>query len=110
MTINLISQREYDLLKSIQAKFPNLTFQNNGYEYIDKSKFSEKDRKAFKIVTKILSKAVVRFSEFNNFRLSKNGEIGIRFQYGWDERFTGVGYLDLVTLFEGFKEPDLCEK
>lgn len=110
MTINLITQREYDLLKSVQIKFPNLTFQNNGYEYIDKSKFSEKDKKAFRIVSNILSKSIVRFSRFDNFKLSKDGEIRIRFQYGWDERFTGVGYLDLLTLFEGFKETELSEK
>jgi hypothetical protein len=110
MTIELITQREYDLLKSIQIKYPNLTFQNNGYEYINKSKFSEKDKKAFKIVSNILSKSIHRFRNFDNFRLSKNGEVRIRFQYGWDERFTGVGYLYLLTLLVGFKETELSEK
>ncbi len=110
MTIYLIPQKEYDLLKSIQIKFPNLTFQNEGYQYIDKSKFSEKDKKAFRIVSNILSKAIKGFCRFDNFRLSKKGEVCIRFQYEYDVSFTGVGYLELVTLFEGFKETEQSEK
>ena len=109
MTINLIHEREYNLLKSIQINFPNLTFQNDGYEYINKSKFSERDKKAFRIVSNILSKAIEGFSRFDNFRLTKKGEVQIRFQYAWDISFTGVGYLELVTLFEGFKENEQCE-
>ena len=109
MTINLIPEREYSLLKSIQINFPNLTFQNDGYEYINKSKFSERDKKAFRIVSNILSKAIEGFSRLDNFRLTKKGEVQIRFQYAWDISFTGVGYLELVTLFEGFKNDEQCE-
>ncbi len=36
MTIELLSEREYDTLKGYYANYPKLTFQNSGYEYIDK--------------------------------------------------------------------------
>jgi len=108
MTINLITQYEYDLLKSIQKDYPILTFQNNGYEYINKNMFSEMDKIAFDNIHNILAKAIVGFVRFDNFKLSKKGEIRIRFQYYWDERFAGVGYLDLITLLNGFEENELC--
>lgn len=109
MTINLITEEEYNLLLEIQKEHPILTFQNQGYQYIDKSKFTEEDTNAFNKVTEILKNAIVGFSEFNNFRTTKIGELEIRFQYNWSAdspgvSFTGVGYLLVDELLNGFRE------
>ena len=90
MTITLISQSEYDTLLSIQKAHPILTFQNNGFEYINKSKFTNEDAIAYKQVDDILRKCVKDFSKFFNFKLSKKGEIMVRFDYRWDVSFTGI--------------------
>ena len=102
MTIELITKREYNKLLHRQQKYPKLTFQNVGYQYVDKSKFSEEDAKAFNEVTEILRKSIKGFVEFNNF-LIVNDTIRVRFQYHYDASFTGVGYLELEELYKGFK-------
>jgi len=109
MTIELISQIEFDTLLKIYETHPILTFQNVGYQYIDKSKFTESDKEAFNDVEKILRASILGFNEFNNFKLTKNGEIGLRVQYdysaddeGNSRPFTGVGYIKLNELKNGF--------
>lgn len=111
MRINLISQGQYDLLKAIQQRSPILTFQNVGFQYIDKSKFTESDKKDFETVKDILRKAIVGFTDFNNFCHTKNGELRLRFHYDWtaDDRsqgisFTGVGYILCDELLHGFQK------
>ena len=110
MTIELISRRTYNILMGIQKKYEKLTFQNVGYQYLNKTKFTEQDHKAFKLVQKILARHITGFKEFNHFRLTrKTEEVEVRFQYDWtadDEDdsipFRGVGYLKLTTLYNGF--------
>jgi len=111
MTIKLITKNEYDKLLSIQKEHPILTFQNNGFEYIDKSKFPKNDKKAFDFVSQLLHGHVEGFREFNNFKIRKEGHIALRFQYDWtadsDEEelpFVGVGYLEIDELLNGFKK------
>jgi hypothetical protein len=107
MKIELITETQFNELSNIQKNHAVLTFQNKGYQYIDKSKFTEEDKEAFNIVTKTLKEHVVGFSEFNNFGLDKNGNVQIRLQYNYGAEdntmpFTGVGYLLLSELFKGF--------
>ena len=73
MTITLITQEEYDKLLSIQKEFPALTFQNNGYEYLNMSKLTEIELEKFKEAESILKKSIKGFSKFNHFKLSKDG-------------------------------------
>ena len=118
MIINLITEEEYNTLLDIQKNHPVLTFQNKGYDYIDKSKLTNDDKNALEIINTILSKAIVGFSEFSNYRYSISNEIEIRFDYDWsltwnNDRdktiirdgipFTGVGYLYLDELLNGFR-------
>lgn len=112
MTIELISKEEYNRLLEIQKEYPSLTFNNDGYEYINKEKLTEADKKALEEVTQILDKSIVGFREFNNFQL-KNNKIKVRFQFEWtaDEeepriRFIGVGYLHLEELLNGFNNKE----
>jgi hypothetical protein len=110
MKIELISQQQYDMLKDLQESHPILTFQNEGYEYIDKSKFDEQDEMAFYAIQNLLRRHIVGFYEFNNFyRGKKTGKLMVRFQYdyGADDNtrsFKGVGYLELDELLNGFNE------
>jgi hypothetical protein len=112
MTIELISKEQHEFLKKIQKEHPFLTFQNKGYQYIDKTKFTDEDKKAFDKVTTLLKKHITGFYEFNNFVISnKTKEINIRFQYNWtsdDEdakiSFVGVGYITIDELMNGFND------
>lgn len=109
MTINLLSEEDYKKLLHIQKTYPYLTFQNEGFEYIDKTVFTEEEKAAFATVTEILSRCVVGFSKFFNFKVRKNGNIVVRFDYDWtaDDRsqgasFIGVGYVTVEELHKGF--------
>lgn len=102
MTITLIEQHEYDFIVDIQKNHPALTFQNSGYEYINKSKLSESDLKAWKEIEDLLRKSIKGFSKFFNFKHNKKGELVLRFNYAYDEKFIGVGYLTVRELLNGF--------
>lgn len=109
MTINLIEQEVYDTLLYIQEKYPRLTFQNKGYEYINRNEFTEEEKQADLQVNEILKKAIHKFTIFNNFCHTEKGELRIRFHYLWNEpgkiTFDGVGYLSVRELLNGFDGP-----
>jgi len=111
MTITLIEQHEYDMLMETQAKFPNLTYQNEGYDKPDKTKWSKEDLKAFESCSAILSQSIKGFSEFNHFKMGNN-RVRVRFQYDWDadnekgRGFIGVGYLFVDELLNGFENKE----
>lgn len=105
MTIELINKEQYNRLLLLQQQHPVLTYQNTGYDNFDKSKMNDSDKEAFSEVTEILKKAIKGFREFQNFRYSKKtNKLQIRFQYNYSPSFTGVGYLELQELLNGFKE------
>jgi hypothetical protein len=108
MKIKLISEEQYNRLLTIQKEFPKLTFQNKGYDEIKESDLSEQDKVAREAVSSVLKEGIVGFSNFQNFKYDKNGEIKIRFQYnyGYDGgiHFIGVGYILLDELLNGFKD------
>lgn len=89
----------YEKLVLLQKQFPELTFQNNGFQYIH-PKIREKYKEQIKEISEILKLEIEGFVEFNNFYLKKDGTFDIRCQYRWDRNFTGVGYFNI----EWFKE------
>lgn len=107
MTITLIDQATHDRLLEIYNTYPALSLQNNGYQYIDQSKFTEEEAAAFKEVEDILKVHINDFRKLHNFRLSKRtNEIQLRFEYVWDPEathFVGVGYILLDELLNGFR-------
>lgn len=113
MTIELLTQEEYDKLLEIQKNYPKLTFQNKGFEYINKPELSEDDKVVYAKVGDMLSRHIKGFVQFNNFRIgtdriSQKEHLCVRFQYQWDADaeirtypFTGVGYLTFEELLNG---------
>lgn len=115
MTITLISEELYQELLSIQQRFPVLTYQNRGYDEIDRSVFTEEEQKADARAGEILKGCIEDFRRFQNFKLRAKGEIAVRFQYVWDKAlnptsFTGVGYLLLTELRDGFLKKEDTEE
>jgi len=108
MTIELITIEEHKKLLGIFTEYPNLTLQNKGYEYIDKSKFSDTEKIKHEEVVTILKKTIRGFSSFSNFYIDSKQRIQIRVQYdySWGEttiNFIGVGYVLLDELLNGFE-------
>lgn len=106
MTIELLTREDYLDLLFIFKNYPNLTYQNTGYDYPDKSKWSEEDKFMHSYASCILDGCIQGFREFNHFKLRESGDVAIRVQYKYGPRFTGVGYLQLYELYFGFDLDD----
>lgn len=110
MKINLITTEEHETLTSIYSSFPALTFQNKGYEGINKDNLTDEEKQKIKEIEEILKKSVFGFSKFQNFKKDKEGNAVIRLKYDYsadDESnsspyFVGVGYLKIDELKNGF--------
>lgn len=90
-------------LLQIIKDYPELTFDNDGYQYIDKD-ILEKHKDVIKLINMILSKYIGGFSKFNNFKPRKDGTLAVRCQYNWnfnsnENSFIGVGYFNIDDIF-----------
>jgi hypothetical protein len=108
MTIELITEKEHDLLMDIYTNVPELFLQNNGYEGINKDQMIPEAIKLNETVNCILRKSISGFSSFQNFRKDNDGNPQIRFQYNWSYDgqsvfFIGVGYILISELLNGFE-------
>lgn len=107
MKIQLLTQDQHDQLLNLYRSFPELTLENKGYEGINKDLLSPEAKDATNKITSILNDSIRGFSSFQNFCHSKEGEIRLRIQYNYsydtnDLPFTGVGYILLSELLNGF--------
>lgn len=84
----------YYKLLLFQKKYPELTFNNQGYQYL-KPKIKEVYKKQIEEISDILRKSIKGFSRFDNFKPRENGTFAIRCQYYWDASFCGVGYFNI---------------
>lgn len=84
----------YDKLVEFQLNYPELTFNNRGYEKLPKSvEAAHAD-----VITKIsavLKESIEGFVKFNNFKPRPDGSFAVRVQYKWDASFVGVGYFEI---------------
>lgn len=110
MKIELITPQEHAKILDIYNNNHSLFLQNVGYEYINKNNLSDEAKADLIEVSNILKKSIIGFSSFSNFRKDRNNETQIRFQYDWTAHdrslgitFTGVGYILLDELLNGFK-------
>ena len=99
MKIIINNMNNYERLILIQKEYPELTFQNDGFEYLD-TEIINKHKEQIEEISKILKYIIPGFVKFNNFFIKKNGDITIRCQYHYDKLFVGVGYFNI----EEFKE------
>ena len=83
----------YKRLVELKNDYPNLTFDNNGYEYLDPS-VREAHKAQIEEIEGILKTIVPRFVRFENFKPRKNGSFAVRMQTRWSDSFTGVQYID----------------
>lgn len=110
MKINLITLEQKKLIFDIYEQNPVLTLQNKGYEYIAKNSLTDEAKYKIKEVESILKTSIFGFSSFTNFKLDKNNEVQIRFQYNYNYEpnsgipFIGVGYILLDELLNGFRK------
>jgi hypothetical protein len=106
MKINLVTQEQYNTLLSIYENNSILSLQNKGYEGINKESLTQEQKDKIKEVEVILKESICGFSSFQNFRLDKDNKIQLRLQYnygyGGGTSFTGVGYILLDELLNGF--------
>jgi hypothetical protein len=96
----------YNRLKELKDRFPQLTFDNDGYEYIS-SDVKESHREQIEEIESILRETVAGFYRFDNFKPRKDGSFAIRLHYNYNHGedglpFDGVGYFDIKE-FKNFK-------
>lgn len=86
----------YAKLKAFQKNFPQLTFQNKGYQYIKKEVIEDHKEQIKEILALIKTQAPF-ITEFNNFKTYKEDKIGVRCQGRYDQTtgFIGVYYFAL---------------
>ncbi len=105
MKITLITPELHAELTALADTYPDLVFQNVGYEYIGREK-REVCAPQITRIEEILKAHIVGFSRFFNFRRD-NEELVLRFDFDWGAEdgslhFVGVGYLPLDHLRDGF--------
>lgn len=94
----------YHALLHLQRTYPELTFNNDGYEYQSRAT-RDRNAEAILAVEGILRQTLDGFEEFNNFKIRESGEIVVRVQYDYNAdtnnpHFTGVGYFPLTDFKE----------
>ena len=94
-------ESSYDRLVELKNTYPELTFNNDGYEYL-KPEVKEAHKAQIEEISDILKETVFGFVRFDNFKPRKSGSFAVRMQTHWDERFTGVQYNDI----EDFKNEE----
>lgn len=91
-----------DKLRQLQAEYPQLTFDNVGYQYLS-IEIRESHKAVIEEIESILSELIGGFSSFNNFIPS--GAVRFQYDYGHNDEnsihFIGVGYLNFEDLEGG---------
>ncbi len=89
-------------LKDLKDQYPQLTFNNDGYQYLPKD-VRESHKLAIEEIESLLKTLIIGFVSFSNFKPRSNGDIVVRYQVIYDNDpnsgmcgFTGVAY----TTFE----------
>lgn len=85
----------FEELNKLREEYPELTFNNHGYENIPKD-VRARNQEGQDAIEALLKKSVSGFVSFQNFKPRKDGSFAIRCQTKWDESFVGVYYFPLV--------------
>tara|TARA_R110002012_G_C11439318_1_gene590400 strand:- start:283 stop:603 length:321 start_codon:yes stop_codon:yes gene_type:complete len=87
------TQADHDRLLELIKKYPQLTFENDGYKYLPE-KVVKAHAEPIEEISVLLRKWNPVFVEFNNFK--KSGTV--RYQGYWSPHFIGVCYDRLADM------------
>lgn len=90
----------FEELEALRLAYPDLTYDNHGYDNIDKDVF-EANSEGVKSIEVLLKAAVKGFVRFQNFKPRKDGTFAVRCQTKWNERFVGVSYFPMENFTPG---------
>ncbi len=88
-----------------QANFPQLTFDNDGYQYLSKE-VKESHKSQIVEIESILKRVIEGFVCFNNFKPLRKGGFEVRCQQHWegDTGFIGVNYISMTRIDDCIEE------
>ena len=84
----------YEELNKLKEEFPDLVFNNDGYQEIPAA-IKEANADGIAKIEELLKIAVANFIRFQNFKPRKDGTFAIRCQTKWAPWFTGVSYFPM---------------
>lgn len=90
----------YEELNKLREQYPELTFDNEGYENIPDD-VRERNIEGNQKIEELLNKSVHAFVKFQNFKPRKDGSFAIRCQTMWSDFFQGVSYFPLENFKPG---------
>lgn len=90
----------HEELVRLMEQYPDLIFDNDGYENISEVT-KEANAEGIKKIEELLKEAVHGFVRFQNFKPRKEGSFCVRCQTKWSESFTGVSYFPLENFKPG---------
>ena len=96
----------YDALEALRLEYPELTFNNDGYEELPRA-VKEANAHGIKRIEEVLKQAMPAFIRFQNFKPRKDGSITVRCQTRWPPYFVGACYIpmeDFKVLRDNIKE------
>lgn len=107
--LRFLTQEEQEWLNAL-IKSNKLTKDTKGYEELPNDTYKVYADEVAKI-NAILTEVLAGYERFQNFKPRRTGGQVVRFQYNYhydsqDHPFTGVGYISLKELSEGFKEKE----
>lgn len=94
--LRFITQEEYEMLKAFSQQERLQSNNKSNYYHAE----NMEDDLAVKAINTLLREVIEDFVSFSNF--VKSNPVSIRLQYEWDERFTGVGWVTIDELRDGF--------
>jgi len=92
------TSKNYKRLVELQKKYPELTYNNNGYDEINEDVMT-RHQKQIKEISAILKEELPKsFVRFQNFTPRRDGSIAIRCQVIYDHvsYFQGVDYIPIT--------------
>jgi hypothetical protein len=95
-----MTRNHFEELDALRRAFPDLTFNNDGYENIpDDVRKANADGQAQ--IETILKETVEGFVRFQNFKPRPDGTFAVRCQREWSPHFIGVSYIPLSNFLPG---------
>jgi len=91
------TSKNYKRLVELQKKYPELTYNNNGYDEINEDVINRHQKQIAEISAILKEELPKSFVRFQNFKPCSDGTINIRCQVYYDQvsLFIGVDYIPI---------------